>query len=336
MTPEQLATFRQMIGYGSNNALPSQFGQTGSGLLSGGASGALGALNSLGGFNPNMGDIASGAKQYASGLDIPGAVNNAMLVGRQQARDVINPGIEADAAGTGNINSSRTGIAQGLVDRGLAEQGAGLASSMYNDAYGTGAGLASANNAQRLQAMTSQGALGSNLATGGYGIGSGSINDQGNLFNLAGQGGAGLQGAQQDNLTNLMQRYQSQVSSPYDAINQYFGLVGNQIYGQSSTGTSNSTTTSTPSALQTIGGLMSAGGNLAAGFSKSDINAKEDIVQVGTLFDGQKVYRFRYKGHPAYHLGLMAQDVEQINPDAVTEFDGYKYVHYHEATKHIV
>ena len=57
-----------------------------------------------------------------------------------------------------------------------------------------------------------------------------------------------------------------------------------------------------------------AGGvtNLLGGLSKwSDCRLKEDIDRVGALFDGTPVYGYRYKGASAYHIGLMAQDVEK-------------------------
>jgi hypothetical protein len=65
----------------------------------------------------------------------------------------------------------------------------------------------------------------------------------------------------------------------------------------------------------------------------SDRRLKDDISQVGTLFDGTPVYGYRYKGAPAYHIGLMAQDVERINPGAVIEINGYKAVDYRAATE---
>lgn len=69
------------------------------------------------------------------------------------------------------------------------------------------------------------------------------------------------------------------------------------------------------------------------GFMKSDMRLKEDIARVGTLFDGTPVYGYRYKGAPAYHIGLMAQDVEKTMPNAVIEINGYKAVDYRAATE---
>lgn len=60
---------------------------------------------------------------------------------------------------------------------------------------------------------------------------------------------------------------------------------------------------------------------------------KEDIVAVDTLFDGTPVYRYRYKGAPACHIGLQAQDVEQTTSGAVIEINGYKAVDYRAATE---
>jgi Chaperone of endosialidase len=68
-------------------------------------------------------------------------------------------------------------------------------------------------------------------------------------------------------------------------------------------------------------------------FLPSDTRLKEDIEQVGALFDGTPVYGYRYKGAPAYHIGLMAQDVEKTTPEAVIEINGYKAVDYRAATE---
>lgn len=69
------------------------------------------------------------------------------------------------------------------------------------------------------------------------------------------------------------------------------------------------------------------------GFKKSDRRLKDDISHVGALFDGTPVYGYRYKGAPAYHIGLMAQDVEKTSPHAVIEINGYKAVDYRAATE---
>jgi len=80
-------------------------------------------------------------------------------------------------------------------------------------------------------------------------------------------------------------------------------------------------------------GAKSGGSGLLGLLNWSDRRLKDDISKVGTLFDGTPVYGYRYKGAPAYHIGLMAQDVEKINPGAVIEINGYKAVDYRAATE---
>ena len=82
-------------------------------------------------------------------------------------------------------------------------------------------------------------------------------------------------------------------------------------------------------------GLMGLGGTLGAAAIMSDIRTKENIKAIGWLPNGLPVYEFEYK--PAYkaeagygkHIGVMAQEVEQVMPQAViTRADGIKLVDY--------
>jgi hypothetical protein len=87
-------------------------------------------------------------------------------------------------------------------------------------------------------------------------------------------------------------------------------------------------------------GLMGLGGTLGAAYMMapaSDMRMKENIKQVGQLANGLNVYTYEYKpefrddpfaGH-GKHIGVMAQEVEEIMPEAViTREDGYKMVNY--------
>lgn len=51
----------------------------------------------------------------------------------------------------------------------------------------------------------------------------------------------------------------------------------------------------------------------------SDERMKEDLQQIGTLADGTPIYRFRYKGEDTTRIGLSAQDLEEVTPEAVSE-----------------
>ena len=109
-----------------------------------------------------------------------------------------------------------------------------------------------------------------------------------------------------------------------------------------------------------IGGLFGFAGNAAQAYAKSDRRLKENIHRVGTVFaatpqavadvdadePGRRlpkfdvdadesnskelpVYSYTFKHDPMgrRHVGPMAQDVEKIDPGAVREIGGVKFIH---------
>jgi hypothetical protein len=83
-----------------------------------------------------------------------------------------------------------------------------------------------------------------------------------------------------------------------------------------------------------LGQLGSASMMIAAnGGFLSDRRVKTDVSQVGTLDNGLPVYAYRYIWGGPMQIGVMAQDVEKVNPEAVTEFGGIKAVNYAEAVR---
>ena len=94
------------------------------------------------------------------------------------------------------------------------------------------------------------------------------------------------------------------------------------------------------------GGGISRGGGGGAGFRgggggggggrggggggrRSDLRLKHDVVLLGRLSDGLGYYRFSYRGSDKAYVGVIAQEVEAMRPDAVTRGrDGYLRVYY--------
>ena len=79
------------------------------------------------------------------------------------------------------------------------------------------------------------------------------------------------------------------------------------------------------------GGGMRAhrGGGGGGGRRRSDIRLKHDIVLLGHLDNGLGFYRFSYNGSNKAYVGVMAQEVQQVMPQAVTRGrDGYLSVYY--------
>ena len=75
------------------------------------------------------------------------------------------------------------------------------------------------------------------------------------------------------------------------------------------------------------GGFRGGGGR--GGGRRSDMRLKHDIVLLGRLDDGLGYYRFVYNGGHTAYVGVMAQEVEAVMPEAVTrDADGYMRVSY--------
>lgn len=63
-------------------------------------------------------------------------------------------------------------------------------------------------------------------------------------------------------------------------------------------------------------------------FMLSDRRLKADVVPLSMLDNGLTVYSYRFLGGRMRHIGLMADEVEQIMPEAVGDYHGFKTVNY--------
>lgn len=95
---------------------------------------------------------------------------------------------------------------------------------------------------------------------------------------------------------------------PMDAASRYAGATGG-LLGQYTT-----TKTSQPWGQVLANAASNAASAAAMG---SDIRLKEDIRKVGKTDGGLPVYTYRYKGEAMVHMGVMAQEVAQMQPDAL-------------------
>ena len=83
--------------------------------------------------------------------------------------------------------------------------------------------------------------------------------------------------------------------------------------------------------LMGLGGAALQGAGYAGGFGAlfSDRRLKENISKVGQLDNGLNVYSYRYKFGGPMHIGVMAQEVMEVNPSAVHIMpDGFLAVDY--------
>ena len=118
---------------------------------------------------------------------------------------------------------------------------------------------------------------------------------------------------------------------PYDELDRIAAL----LYPAAGLGgTTNTTGTSnTEGSSSGFSASLADVGKLAAGIaSLSDERTKTDIARIGALADGTPLYRYRYKGYPFWHMGVLAQEVEASNPEAVCEINGLKCINVLKAT----
>jgi hypothetical protein len=140
---------------------------------------------------------------------------------------------------------------------------------------------------------------------------------------------------------------QIQDEAPWKTLGLYAGVEGPlaQAFGEQTAESTSHATRVTDETKQgyekktqeesPLKSLLGGASLLTGLFGKlSDVRAKENIQPVGKLDDGQKVYAYNYKGDPTPEIGLLAQEVEKVRPEAVaTGPDGLKRVDYAAATK---
>jgi len=137
-------------------------------------------------------------------------------------------------------------------------------------------------------------------------------NDQTNIYNRL----AGIAGIGQTTNQQMQQAGQQYAASAGDL---YTGM-GNSIVAANQANQANKGSM--------FNSLLNAGATIGGAYLKSDKNLKENIKSIG-FENGYPIYEFTYKGKPdAKFIGVMAQEVEKITPEAVGIIDGHKAVNY--------
>ena len=214
----------------------------------------------------------------------------------------------------------RTGLTQ------MQNQGAGLGLQAL--------GQAGQMSGQQEQMMLQQ-ALANQNAQNQFALANMQSQNQANQFNTQNQ----LQN-QQWNLGNQMNWAGNQQANQF-AANQFNASQWNQNLLQNAQNQANFYNNLIGGTMNLVGSGFSAGSSVASAMAPammaaSDIRLKENIKKVGKLDNGLPVYSFNYINDSMPMIGLMAQDVEKVHPDAVKEINGYKHVNYNKAIEEVV
>lgn len=250
-----------------------------------------------------------------------------------------------------NLQAKEQQLANMLQAAGINIQGAntmgGLGTSLagIGSAYG-GLGSQYGSLANTLGGIgAQQGSLGS--LYGNLGLNTNQFLNSSNaqLFGM----GTTQQQTQQADLNALYQQWLAQQGYPFQTLGWQAGIYAPLGAGMGGTSTTSGTQMPAFNPFSSMLGAGTALGSAAllapagtfAGWGSalaalpllSDERAKENIEPVGKTFGGDMIYRFNYKGEQTKQLGLLAQEIEEKNPSAVSHDDrGMKYVDYEQAT----
>jgi hypothetical protein len=241
-----------------------------------------------------------------------GAVDAALKPQTEQFMNQIIPGITSAFEGSGRTGS---GLHQAAVDQAvtnLTRSQADARTKAYSDQYNTARG-------QQIDAVNNAG----NYANWDY-------ND---LGMLAQAGGAQDTYSQRQTDADVA-RYNYNQNKDWNYLARYLGMLNGAYPGGETSGSSFGSSMAPAQQSSPLGAIFGGAGlGLQAISMFSDARLKEDIAPVGKTFDGQNLYSYRYKGDPRTQIGLMAQEVAETKPEAVSVHpSGYMMVDYAKAT----
>ena len=266
-------------------------------------------LTAASAYNVNPSQInASSINQYMSPYlqDVVGSESALLNQNNQQQQS----GQMGTAITSGAFGGDRSGIAAANLNQQQNLANASIYSGLLNTGYNNALSTAQQQQGVDLSAQQSNRANLQNVAQQYAGLGAAAQSSA--LQGAQAQLSAGQQEQQtaQAQDSALYNQFLQQQSYPFQTAQ----FLANIAEG---TGVNSGSTTSTNTSQNGI---------------FSDERLKQDVRRVGETYDGQKIYTYKYKGHPQTHMGLMAQEVEGKHPAAVGLAAGYKTVNYDKAT----
>ena len=294
------------------------------------------ATDALKRVSPTYTSLMSGKVDYTS--DDSPYKRMADVYGEQYKAQIAKqlPGIRQQMVeyqpGGGSRGDIVQGMAEGAASKNLAQNLAGLYGNAYQQAQ---AGRMPAAQALAGQyGVSGQTALGAGeLGLRGY-SGAGQMGQEAlsqypgmmaaplSMYGAMGDVGAQRRAMSQAAIDSDMARYQYESTKPQQALQNYMASISGDYGGVKTQ------TVPGQGMMGTLGGIASIIGPGGLGLFGSDIRIKENIVPDGTTYNGHNVYHFNYINDDVRRRGVMAQEVEQTNPDAVVEIYGIKYVNY--------
>jgi len=249
---------------------------------------------------------------------LQGAIEAASRPTIQQFQQQILPGIQNESINSGAYGGTRQGIASGIAGQAATQSLADIASKMSNENYQAGLGAMVQGQQNANQTLAGRSDL---------------LQNQSNILQqsllpaqLKESVGAQQQMMKQQLLSEKVQKFVNGQMIPFsvaqDVAQMAFGMPG---------GTTKSVSDQPGNPMMGMQMGMGALGMLPMMLGKSDRRLKDETRVIYTLSDGLNVYEYRYIGTDNRVVGLMADEVEELYPDAVTVTShGYKTVKYEQ------
>jgi len=284
----------------------------------------IGNVNAAAGSYAPYFEKAYGSAAAGMASAQPGALNTEQYMNpfQQQVIDATmrqmgqaNQQAQSGALGTAIQSGAFGGDRAGIAAANLAnQQGLAMGSTLAGlNAQNYGQALQTAQQQQGVSLGATQADLARLMQGGQFYAGLGQAAQQAGLQGAEAQINAGTLGQQteQAGLSALYNQFQQKQAYPFQ-VAQFLANIG-----MGTGALSGSTTTTTQ-----------------PGSFFSDRRLKENVERIGEGDNGLPIYKYRYKGEPDTHIGFMADEVEQVRPEAVgLHPTGYKTVDYDRATK---
>jgi hypothetical protein len=228
----------------------------------------------------------------------------------------------AQATQAGAFGGSRHGVAEGMTNEAFARQGGQLAAGLRQQGFQNAQQMAQSDIANRFSADTANQAAGLSGAAQRLGaaqqlgaLGAQSFGYGSTIQNNLAMQGQNQQALQQALIDAAKGQYGAYTQYPAAQLSLMSQALGSTPYGQSTTSTKQP-------------GLFDY---LTAGASMfSDRRLKKNINVIGKLDSGLNRYSWEWNeladdlgvSDDGYTKGVIAQDVQELFPDAVIEADG--------------
>lgn len=201
------------------------------------------------------------ASKYAANPFVDGMID-------ANSRDIVRnlneqtlPSLNRQASATGNINSSRAGVAEGVARRGAEDRIGDISATIRGQAYDKGLSMAQAERSQRLGALGTAANAYSGLAGQGIGALQAGAQTGYGAYNQIAQANAMEQADRQGKTEADFKKWQGNDQRQWDLLNRYYGIVGGNQWGQSGTTTGTQTTKQNNGLLTNLLGAASVAGS---------------------------------------------------------------------------